>query len=246
MKRIILIILDGVGVGALPDAAEYGDEGSNSLGNAARTIGGIELPNLQRLGLGNLTALAGVPSCVKTTGAYGKMAELSKGKDTITGHWEMMGVVREKPWPVYPNGFPPEIIGPFEQQTGRKVIGNIPASGTEIIKDLGDEHVKTGALIVYTSADSVFQIAAHEEVVGIDKLYEYCKIVRNILVGGHEVGRVIARPFLGASGKYTRTGKRRDWSINPPASMIFSVLTVSPDQIIQPTTAKALRRLLKR
>jgi phosphopentomutase len=225
MKRIIIIVLDGVGVGALPDAHEYTDEGSNSLGNGARTIGGATLPHLGELGLGNLTEISGVPKVKNARGAYGKMAEASKGKDTITGHWEMMGVIRKNPWPVYPHGFPADVIAKVESATGRKVIGNYPASGTEIIKELGDEHVATGKLIVYTSADSVFQIAAHESIIPIEELYSICLKARKMLTNEHQVGRVIARPFIGKSGDYKRTPRRRDWAIEPPREMILTALT---------------------
>ncbi len=216
IQRVILIILDSVGVGEMPDAAKYDDEGSNTLGNVAKAVGGLALPNMQRLGIGNITDILGVPSIKQAIGAYGKAAERSAGKDTTTGHWELTGVVSEKPFPVYPNGFPPEVIVEFEKRTGLKVLGNKAASGTEIIKELGDEHVRTKKLIVYTSADSVFQIAAHEEVIPVKKLYEICKIAREILQGEHAVARVIARPFIGKPGEYVRTYNRSDFSLKPP------------------------------
>ena len=186
----------------MPDAAVYGDEGSNTIGNVAKAVGGLELPNMQKLGIGNITDIIGVPTTKQAVGAYGKAAEKSPGKDTTTGHWELAGVVSARPFPVYPDGFPPEVMDEFEKRTGLKVLGNKVASGTEIIKELGDEHVKTKKLIVYTSADSVFQIAAHEEVIPVKKLYGICSIAREILQGEHAVARVIARPFIGKSGEY--------------------------------------------
>jgi len=200
IQRVILIVLDSVGVGELPDAAKYGDEGSNTLANVAKAVGGLSLPNMQKMGLGNIIEIEGVPPVNCPIGAYGKAAEKSAGKDTTTGHWELAGVISKRPFPVYPNGFPPEIIDEFEKRIGCKVLGNKVASGTEIIKELGDEHVKTGYPIVYTSADSVFQIAAHEEVIPVKELYEICRIAREILQGEHGVARVIARPFIGKSG----------------------------------------------
>lgn len=215
MPRVVLLILDSVGVGELPDAAEYGDLGSATLPNVAKAVGGLHLPNLEGLGLGNIVPIQGVNSKDNCLAGWGKMAEKSPGKDTTTGHWEMMGIILQRPFPVYPNGFPDEIIDAFEQRIGRKVIGNKPASGTEIIQELGQEHMATGYPIVYTSADSVFQIAAHEEIISVDKLYNMCKIARKLLQGEHGVGRVIARPFLGSPGAFERTERRRDFSLPP-------------------------------
>lgn len=215
MKRIILIVLDSVGIGEMPDAHLYGDTGSHTLGNIGKKVGGLDLKNLESLGLGNIEDLDGVKALDNPKGAFGKSAELSVGKDTITGHWEMSGVILEKPLNTYPNGFSKEIIKEFEHKIGRKVIGNKVASGTEIIKELGEEHLKTGYPIVYTSADSVFQIAAHEEIIPLKKLYEFSEIARKMLVGDKQVGRVIARPFLGEPGNFKRTSNRKDYSLDP-------------------------------
>ena len=215
MKRVIILVLDSVGLGELPDAYKYNDEGSNTLGNIAKAVDGFKLPNLQMLGLGNIDNIVGYAREDNPIGSYGRMKEKSNGKDTTTGHWEMTGIVLDKPFPTYPNGFPKELIDKFEKAIGTKVLGNYPASGTVIINELGDSHVKTGYPIVYTSADSVFQIAAHEEVIPIDKLYEMCQIARDMLKGEHAVGRVIARPFIGKSGNYTRTTNRHDFSLDP-------------------------------
>ena len=211
-SRVVFIVLDSVGIGAMYDAEEYGDVGSNTIGNIAKAVGGLSIPNLERLGLGKIAPLQGVSADVAAIGNYGKMAELSAGKDTTNGHWEMMGIKLDKPLPTYPDGFPPEIMDEFERRIGRKTLGNKPASGTEIIKELGDEHVRTGCPIIYTSADSVFQIAAHEEVIPLEELYNMCKVARELLVGEHAVGRVIARPFIGSGGNYTRTANRHDYS----------------------------------
>ncbi|NLM38919.1 MAG: phosphopentomutase [Firmicutes bacterium] len=224
MRRVIMIVLDSVGVGELPDAALYGDEGSNTLGNIAKVRGGLDLPNMGSLGLGNIIPIEGVPPTDKPKGAWGKMAEQSAGKDTTTGHWEIAGLILDKPFPTYPEGFPPEVIAEFEKAIGRKTIGNYPASGTVIIEELGEEHMKTGYPIVYTSADSVFQIAAHEEIVPLELLYEWCEIARQQLQGEHGVGRVIARPFVGEPGSFKRTSARRDFSLEPPANTILDVL----------------------
>ena len=220
IDRVVVIVLDGVGVGAAPDADKYGDAGSNSIGNTARVLGGIDLPNLGKIGLGHITEVAGVPPDPDPTGGYGKMTPVSSGKDTVSGHWEMMGIVLPDPFPTYPNGFPPEVMHAFEKQIGRGTLGNKPASGTVIIEELGDEHVRTGKPIVYTSADSVFQIAAHEDVIPIEELYEMCRIARKILVGKHGVGRVIARPFVTREKpedgkKYIRTERRKDFARTP-------------------------------
>ena len=216
MPRACVIVLDAVGAGELPDAGEYGDEGSNTLGNVARAVGGLDLPNLEALGLGNVIPLAGCPPQPGAPAVAGRLVERSKGKDTTTGHWELMGVLTAAAFPTYPHGFPDDVIDPFMNQTGRGVIGNRPASGTEIIQELGEEHQETGKWIVYTSADSVFQIAAHEETIPLEELYEACRVAREILVGRHAVGRVIARPFAGEPGHYERTPNRHDFSLQPP------------------------------
>ena len=217
MKRVFLIVLDSFGIGEAPDAKDFGDEGSNTLLAVSKSLY-FDLPNLEKLGLFAVDG-AEIDGDRQTTvpiGTYGRMTEQSKGKDTTIGHWEIAGIISEKPLPVYPKGFPEEVTAVFEQETGRKILCNRTYSGTEVIRDYGDEHVKTGALIVYTSADSVFQIAAHEDVVPPEELYRYCKIARKILTGKHGVGRVIARPFIGESGHYTRTSNRHDFSIEPP------------------------------
>ena len=208
-------MLDAVGAGELPDAAEYGDEGSDTLGNVARAVGGLDLPNLEALGLGNVEPLEGCPPQTGAPAVAGRLLERSKGKDTTTGHWELMGVVTPQPMPTYPHGFPHDVIDPFMHRTARGVLGNKPASGTEIIQELGEEHQRTGKWIVYTSADSVFQVAAHEETIPLDELYEGCRIAREILTGKHAVGRVIARPFVGEPGNYERTSNRHDFSLEP-------------------------------
>lgn len=226
MNNFIVIILDGVGVGELPDAKVYGDEGSNTLGNLSKVLGGINLPNLQKFGLGNIIPISGVNPVNKPFASFGKMAEVSKGKDSTTGHWEISGINVEKDFDYFPNGFPDDIIKKFLDLTGLKgILGNVPASGTEIIKQLGDEHVKTGYPIVYTSADSVFQIAAHEEHFGLENLYRICEIARNqVLVPPLNVGRVIARPFIGETGNYTRTTNRKDYSLDPPSKTVLDYL----------------------
>jgi len=224
IRRVLVIVLDSCGVGALPDAAEFGDAGASTLPHTAAACGGLRLPGMGRLGLGRIVPLEGVPPDPAPAGAFGKMAETSRGKDSTTGHWELMGLVLDRPFPTYPRGFPPEVIGPFEARIGRRVLGNRPASGTEIIKDLGEEHLRTGRPIVYTSADSVFQIAAHEERIPVDELYRYCLIAREILTGPHAVGRVIARPFLGPPGRFVRTDRRRDFSLPPPRPTVLDRL----------------------
>ncbi|HWQ89842.1 MAG TPA: phosphopentomutase [Desulfitobacteriaceae bacterium] len=216
MTRVIIIVLDSVGIGELPDAATYGDCGSNTLGNMACSLDGLHLPNLAGLGLGNIAPLAGVIAEDMPQGNYGKMAELSPGKDTTTGHWELAGVVLEKAFPTFPHGFPTEFIRRYEEAIQRQILGNEAASGTEIIQRLGPEHVRTGKPIVYTSADSVFQIAAHEEVIPLPELMRLCLLARKMLTGEMEVGRVIARPFLGSEGKYYRTANRHDFAVPPP------------------------------
>ncbi len=214
--KVLLIILDGVGIGALPDAATYGDEGSNTLANLASATGGLTLPNLERLGLGNISPIAGITPEQAPLAGFGRMAEASPGKDSISGHWEIAGLILETPFPTYPDGFPPEVIDAFTEATGKGVLGNKAASGTEIIKELGDEHVRTGKLIVYTSADSVFQVAAHTDVIPLEELYKICLTARALLKGRHMVGRVIARPFTGPSGAYTRSPDRKDFAVCPP------------------------------
>ena len=221
--RVIWIVLDSVGIGALPDAEEYGDTGRNTLGHIAESRP-LHVPNLVKLGLGNIAPLAHVPPMSNPLSAFGKGATHSPGKDTTTGHWEMAGVWLDQAFPVYKHGFPPEIMDAFEAQIGRKTIGNKPASGTEIIKELGEEHVRTGKPIVYTSGDSVFQIAAHEDVIPIAELYRMCEIARKLLDGKHRVGRVIARPFIGTPGNFTRTARRHDYAVDPPKPMLLDVL----------------------
>ena len=225
IKRIAVIVLDGVGAGELPDAKEYGDVGSNTLSNIARVVGGLNLPNMGEIGLGNITAIQGVPPREITKGAYGKCIEKSKGKDSVTGHWELMGVEVKKPFPTYPNGFPKDVLDEFTKLTGYDVLGNKPASGTDIINELGEEHMRTGKLIVYTSADSVFQIAANEGVIPIKELYRVCAISRKMLTGEHAVGRVIARPFIGENAEtFTRTKRRHDYPILAPTDTMLDTL----------------------
>jgi len=208
-------VLDAVGAGELPDAAEYGDEGSDTLGNVARAVGGLDLPSLEALGLGNVEPLEGCPPQPGAPAVAGRLFERSKGKDTTTGHWEHMGIVTAQAFPTYPHGFPHDVIDPFMHKTGRGVLGNKAASGTEIIQELGEEHQRTGKWIVYTSADSVFQIAAHEDTIPLEELYDACRAAREILTGKHAVGRVIARPFEGEPGNYVRTPNRHDFSLEP-------------------------------
>lgn len=215
MKRIFLIVLDSFGIGEMKDAADYGDVGTNTLRSVSKSQY-FHMPNMRKLGLFNIEGVEGIEKDLSPIAAYARMEEASKGKDTTIGHWEIAGIISESPMPTYPNGFPDDVLAEFSKRTGRSVICNKPYSGTEVIKDFGDEHVKTGALIVYTSADSVFQIAAHEDVVPVETLYEYCKIAREMLKGEHGVGRVIARPFIGKSGEYTRSSKRHDYSLLPP------------------------------
>ncbi|WP_313345710.1 phosphopentomutase [Sedimentibacter sp.] len=221
MNRAILIVLDSVGAGELPDAANYGDVGSNTLKNIYKNINNFSLHNLEKLGLLNIDGFEDIKKTDSYTGSIAKCNEQSKGKDTTTGHWEISGIILDNPFPTYPDGFPEDLIKEFENRAGRKTIGNYAASGTEIIKELGREHVETGSLIVYTSADSVFQIAAHEDVVPLDELYKICEIARELLHGEHGVGRVIARPFIGTEGNYTRTGNRRDFSLIPPSDTLL-------------------------
>ena len=223
-KRVILIVMDSVGIGELPDAAAYGDQGSHTLGNIIKKLGSLQIPNLVKLGIGNIDDIQIPYYDPYPEGCYGKAKEVSKGKDTTTGHWEIAGIQLEKPFPVYPDGFPPEVMDAFVEAAGVGYLWNKSASGSEIINRLGDEHVRTGKLIVYTSADSVFQIAAHEDIVPLDKLYDYCLTARKILQGRHGVGRVIARPFTGSSGNYVRTKNRRDFSLTPPEPTMLDIL----------------------
>ena len=223
MKRVFLIVLDSFGIGALPDAADFGDSGTNTLRSCA-TSEYLNIPNMVAAGLGNIDGVDSLPKTAAPTGAYARLAEQSMGKDTTIGHWEIAGIVSPNPLPTYPNGFPDEVLEPFKAATGRGILANAPWSGTEVINEFGDEHVHTGDLIVYTSADSVFQIAAHEEVVPLEQLYEYCRIARKLLQGKHGVGRVIARPFVGTSGNYKRTSNRHDYSLEPPKATLLDEL----------------------
>lgn len=225
--RAIVLVLDSVGVGELPDAHLYGDKGSDTLGNTARAVGGLAMPNLAAMGLGNITGILGVPPVEHPHASWGRNAEASAGKDTTTGHWEMMGLHLSRPFPTYPEGFPDEVMDAFSRETGEGWLGNVPASGTAIIQELGDEHVRTGKPIVYTSADSVFQVAAHEDVIPVERLYEICAIARErVCVGEHAVGRIIARPFEGpdGSGTYVRTHRRRDFAIEPLEPTVLDLL----------------------
>ena len=224
INQAIIVVLDSVGIGDAPDVETFGDQGSDTLGNTARAVNGLHLPNLARLGLGNLGDFQGVPKTPSPTGAYGRLTEVSAGKDTTTGHWELAGVSSPIPFPTFPDGFPQSFITEFEQKVGRKTIGNYPASGTEIIEKLGEHHMKTGDLIVYTSGDSVFQIAAHEDIVPIKELYWICDTARTMLTGDLAVARVIARPFVGAAPNFKRTENRRDFSLTPPRSTILDQL----------------------
>ena len=222
MKRIFLIVLDSFGIGALPDSEKFGDVGVNTLASCQKSEK-LQIPNMIQMGLGNIDGVKGLPE-VAATASFGRMAERSMGKDTTTGHWEMAGVISENPLPTYPDGFPEEVLKPFMEETGRGVLANAPWSGTAVIEAYGKQHMETGDLIVYTSADSVFQIAAHEDVVPPEKLYEYCRIARKILTGKHGVGRVIARPFVGTPGNFKRTANRHDFSIEPPENNLLSCL----------------------
>jgi phosphopentomutase len=224
INRIIVIVLDSVGIGEAPDAANFGDVGSHTLGNTARVVGGLHVSNMEKMGLANIAILEGVVPQMVPTAAYGKMAEVSAGKDTSTGHWELMGIHLSKAFPLYPNGFPPEIMDRYETETGRGWLGNKPASGTVIIEELGEEHMRTGKTIVYTSGDSVFQIAAHEEIIPVEELYRICRIAREIMRGEHEVSRIIARPFVGTPGNFERTANRHDFSVKPPQPTLLDNL----------------------
>ncbi len=223
-RRALIVVLDGVGCGVAPDTEAYGDAGSDTLGNIARTVGGLSLPNLERLGLGNATEVQGVSPVAHPVGGYGVMLPRSAGKDSTTGHWEIAGLHLEQPFPTYPQGFPPDVIDAFVKATGRPVIANCVASGTAVIADYAEEQLRTGAWIVYTSADSVFQIAAHEEWIPLAELYHACEVARQQLVAPHDVSRVIARPFVGTPGAWKRTANRRDYSIQPPGLTLLDVL----------------------
>ncbi|HEX9375257.1 MAG TPA: phosphopentomutase [Actinomycetota bacterium] len=221
VPRVLVLVCDSFGVGQAPDAAEFGDQGADTLGNTSRAVGGLDAPNLAGLGLGFLTGIEGVPPGADPGTAHGRLTERSAGKDTTTGHWEMTGIILDRPFPLYPDGFPEEVIRPFEEAIGREVLGNRPASGTEIIKELGEEHLATGRPIVYTSGDSVFQVATHVGVVPLEQLYEWCRTARSILDGEHRVGRVIARPFDGEPGSFWRRPERRDFSVPPPGPTVL-------------------------
>jgi phosphopentomutase len=232
LKRAVLVVLDGVGAGANPDAHSYGDDGASSLEHCARAIGGLVLPHLGEIGLGNITPIMGTAPNPSALGAYGRMQEAAAGKDSTTGHWEMTGVVLKKPLPTYPHGFPADLVSEFERAIGRKVLGNKAASGTEIIKELGAEHVSSGRPILYTSADSVFQIAAHQDIIPLEELYHMCEIARGMLTGDNAVGRVIARPFSGAPGNFKRTEHRRDFSLPPLGTTLLDLLKANGKDVI--------------
>lgn len=224
-KRVFLIVLDSFGIGAAHDAADFGDVDANTLGSIAAT-GKLCVPNMTAMGFGNIDGVNAVPNVENPLAAYARLVEKSRGKDTTTGHWEMAGIISESPMPTYPDGFPDEVMKAFETATGRGTLCNLPYSGTDVIRDYGEEHLRTGKLIIYTSADSVFQIAAHEELVPVDELYRYCRIAREILVGKHGVGRVIARPFVGSNASdFKRTGNRRDFSLVPPTPTVLNKLS---------------------
>ena len=229
--RVFLIVLDSFGIGELPDAAEYHDAGSNTLGAVYKTDY-LEVSNMKKYGLFNIDGVTCGNKENCPNGAYARMAESSKGKDTTIGHWEIAGVISPKPLPTYPNGFPPEVISAFEEKTGRKVLCNLPYSGTEVLRDYGQKHIDTGDLIVYTSADSVFQIAAHEDIVPVEELYRYCEIARELLVGEHGVGRIIARPFVGTNPNFERTPRRHDFSIEPPKDTMLDLLKAAGKDVI--------------
>ncbi|MFQ6009260.1 MAG: phosphopentomutase [Candidatus Zixiibacteriota bacterium] len=224
IKRVILIIIDACGVGEMQDATEYGDSGAATIPNVARAVGGLAMPNCQKLGLGNIVEIAGIAINKTADGCWGRMVEKSPGKDSTTGHWEIGGIILSKPFPLFPDGFPQDLVREFEQRAKVKTIGNKATSGTEIIKELGERHLKTKEIILYTSADSVFQLAAHEEIYPLERLYEICRIAREMLSGEYAVGRVIARPFVGTPGNFTRTAGRRDFSLEPPEDTILDVM----------------------
>jgi len=232
MARAILIVMDSVGIGAMPDAAQYGDEGSNTLANISKQAGGLKIPNLQRMGLGNAREIPFVSPQNNPSANYGFMAERSKGKDTITGHWEMTGIILDQAFPTFPSGFPDDFIRRFEERIGRLTLGNEVASGTEIMQRLGAEHVRTGQPIVYTSADSVFQIAAHEEVIPLNELMEICRIARKMLQGDLRVARVIARPFIGETGNYQRTPNRHDFAVDPPGKTLLDRIVEAGQKVL--------------
>ncbi|MEW6049471.1 MAG: phosphopentomutase [Candidatus Zixiibacteriota bacterium] len=225
IARVVLIVLDACGIGALPDAHLFGDQGAATIPHVANAVGGLQMPHCQRMGLGNITQIKGVPHADSPLASYGRMAEQSPGKDSTTGHWEMAGVILKEPFPLFPQGFPHDIVAEFERRAGVMTIGNCAASGTEIIEQLGEEHQLSGAIILYTSADSVFQLAAHEETIPLPRLYEICRIARDLLTGPFEVGRVIARPFAGKPGSYVRTAGRKDFSRTPPRDTLLDLLT---------------------
>jgi len=231
-RKAAIVVLDGVGCGGAPDAAAFGDEGSDTLGNTAAAVGGLTLPNFAALGLGNAAVVRGVEPVEAPRASWGRLRESAPGKDTTTGHWEISGVVLESPLPTYPGGFPADVLAAFERIAGEPALGNVPASGTAIIEELGEEHQRTGRLIVYTSADSVFQIAAHEETVPLEELYRICREMRTVLTGEHEVGRVIARPFVGRPGAYERTNHRRDFSREPLGVTILDALFEAGHEVV--------------
>ncbi|AGB40555.1 phosphopentomutase [Halobacteroides halobius DSM 5150] len=232
INRATIIVLDSVGIGALPDAKEFESEGAATLPHLAKEVGGLDLPNLEKLGLGNIVEVEGLSKVDKPKGAIGKMAEQSNGKDTTTGHWELAGLVSQNPFPTYPNGFPDEIMDKFHEAIGKGSLGNKPASGTVIIEELGEEHFETGKPIVYTSADSVFQIAAHEEIIPVEELYKMCRKARKMLTGEHAVARVIARPFVGELGDFTRTARRKDFSLKPPKKTMLDHLKDAGQEVM--------------
>ena len=230
--RVLLLVLDSVGIGELPDAAKYGDEGSNTLGNVAREVGGLNLPVLEQLGIANVVEVAGLSPVAAPLACYGRMAEAADGKDTITGHWEMAGVVVSEPFRTYPDGFPKHIIDEYSRRIGREVLGNYATSGTEVIEALGEEHLQTGKPIVYTSADSVFQIAAHEEIIPLEEFYKICQEARDLLHGDYKVARVIARPFLGQPGSFARTHNRKDYALEPEVPTVLDALAGQGKHVI--------------
>lgn len=232
LRRAIVVVLDGVGAGENPDAQAYGDEGASSLEHCAQAIGGLELPHLGSIGLGNITPIPGTPPRTDATGAYGSMTATAAGKDSVAGHWEMMGAVLHKPLPTYPHGFPPALVEAFEQAIRHKVIGNVVASGTEVIKELGEQHMRTGSPILYTSADSVFQVAAHQEIIPLSELYAICQTARNMLTGDNAVGRVIARPFVGTPGTFKRTEHRRDFALAPLDTTLLDLLKAAGKEVV--------------
>jgi phosphopentomutase len=232
IKRVILLIFDACGVGALPDAADYGDSEAATIPNIARELNGLKMPNCQKLGLGNIIPINGLRPAERPVGSYGKMAAKSVGKDSTSGHWEIAGVILDRRLPVFPNGFPPKLVEKFEKKAGVKTIGNCTASGTEIIDKLGQQHKQTGEIILYTSADSVFQLAAHEDIIPLNRLYEICQIARELLTGQHAVGRVIARPFIGQPGQFIRTSNRKDFSLEPATDTILDKLTAKKIPVV--------------